>query len=59
MRLSLRITGTGGGVGSRIVWKFNGVTQGNTTPPTLAALKGEPREMPAWSGWFRVDRGAI
>jgi WD40 repeat protein/uncharacterized caspase-like protein len=40
IRLSLRITGTGGGVSSRIVWKVNGVTQGNTTPPALAAVDG-------------------
>jgi uncharacterized caspase-like protein len=40
IRLSLRVTGTGGGVSSRIVWKVNGVTLGNTTPPALAAVDG-------------------
>jgi hypothetical protein len=40
MRLSLRVAGKGGGVGNRIVWKVNGVTQGNTTPHALASLDG-------------------
>lgn len=40
IRLSLRITGRGGGVGKHIIWKVNGVAQGNTTPPALAGLDG-------------------
>ena len=36
VRLSVRITGRGGGVGSRVVWRVNGVTQGN---PALASLE--------------------
>lgn len=40
IRLSLRISGKGGGVGKRIIWKVNGVTQGNTTPSALASSNG-------------------
>ena len=40
IRISLRITGKGGGVGNHVVWKVNGVTQGNTTPPALASADG-------------------
>ena len=38
VRLSLRITGRGGGVGKRIVWRVNGVLQGDPTPAALASL---------------------
>jgi hypothetical protein len=40
IRISLRITGTGGGVGKRIDWKVNGVGQGNPTPAVLASVDG-------------------
>ena len=40
IRLSVRITDRGGGVGNRIVWKVNGVTQGNTSPLALASSNG-------------------
>jgi hypothetical protein len=36
IRISVRVTGRGGGFGTRIVWRVNGVTQGNTTPSALA-----------------------
>lgn len=38
IRLGVRITGTGGGVGPKLVWRVNGVTQGNPAPPELASL---------------------
>jgi hypothetical protein len=38
IKLAVRIVGAGGGIGKRVVWKVNGVTQGNTTPPALAGL---------------------
>jgi WD40 repeat protein len=37
VRLSVRVTGAGGGVGRRIVWRVNGITQGNPTPDVLAS----------------------
>ncbi|MGB8399023.1 caspase family protein [Bradyrhizobium sp.] len=40
IRISVRITGTGGGVGSRIDWKVNRVGQGNPTPAALASVDG-------------------
>jgi WD40 repeat protein len=40
IRISLRITGTGGGVGNRIDWKVNGVGQGDPTPPALSSMEG-------------------
>jgi Caspase domain/WD domain, G-beta repeat len=40
IRLAVRITGRGGGVGPRVVWRVNGVTQGNTTPSALAEIEG-------------------
>jgi hypothetical protein len=38
IRISVRLTGTGGGVGNHILWRVNGVTQGNPTPSALTAL---------------------
>jgi uncharacterized caspase-like protein len=37
VRLAVRITDVGGGIGKMVVWRVNGVTQGNPMPPQLAA----------------------
>jgi WD40 repeat protein len=35
VRLNVRVTGQGGGIGKRIVWRVNGVSQGSSTPSVL------------------------
>jgi hypothetical protein len=35
VRLSIRITDTGGGIGPKVVWRVNGRTQGDLTGPAL------------------------
>jgi hypothetical protein len=40
IRISVRLTGNGGGVGNHILWRVNGVTQGNPKPFGLTALDG-------------------
>ena len=63
VRVSVRVTGRGGGVGKRIVWRVNGVTQGTTTPAVLATSEAplasvvisETLKLVARSG--KCDRG--
>lgn len=39
LRLGVRITGRGGGVGEKLVWRVNGIAQGDPRPDKLAGLK--------------------
>ncbi len=55
VRLAVRITDVGGGIGKMVVWRVNGVTQGNPMPPQLAATP--PPDTAVITQTLRVDPG--
>jgi WD40 repeat protein len=60
VRITVRLTDTGGGIGSRIVWRVNGKTSGNLTPDELVGA-GTPSAGRALilTETFRVDPGQL
>ena len=63
VRLSIRVTGKGGGIGKRILWRVNGVAQGNSTPSVLVPVASPlasvviTRDFEAPSGSSKLHRG--
>jgi len=45
LRLAARLSDTGGGIGSKVIWRVNGKTQGATTAPGLGASPAPGRYM--------------
>jgi WD40 repeat protein len=60
VRITVRITDTGGGIGSRIVWRVNGKTSGNLVPDELrvAGAPSAGRAVTVTES-FRVDPGQV
>jgi WD40 repeat protein len=60
VRITVRLTDTGGGIGSRIVWRVNGKTSGNVAPDELkvAATPLAGRAV-TLTETFRVDPGQV
>src|SRR5262249_27470565 len=56
VRLSVRITDTGGGIGSKVVWRVNGKTQGELTAADLQGRANPGRTVVMTQG-LRVDPG--
>jgi WD40 repeat protein len=56
VRLSVRITDAGGGIGSKVVWRVNGKTQGDLTTANLRGPPNPGRPVVMTQG-LRVDAG--
>ena len=60
VRITVRLTDTGGGIGSRIVWRVNGKTSGNIAPDELkAAGTSSVSSAVTLTEAFRLDPGQV
>lgn len=57
VRLAVRIIDTGGGIGSRVVWRVNGQTQGRVEPEELKGAQAPTLNAFTLAETFRIDLG--
>ena len=57
VRLTLRLVGTGGGIGRKLIWRVNGLTQGDPTPPELEGLADDVLASATVTQTLQVDPG--
>ena len=55
--LAVNIKSGGGGIGEKLIWRVNGVTQGNPTPPELKGLTNDPSANATVTETLIVDPG--
>ena len=55
--LTVNIKSGGGGIGEKLIWRVNGITQGNPTPPELKGLANDPFAKATVTETLKVDPG--
>ena len=55
--LTVNIKSGGGGIGEKLIWRVNGITQGNPTPPELKGLANGPFAEATVTETLKVDPG--
>ena len=55
--LTVNIKSGGAGIGEKLIWRVNGVTQGNPTPPELKGLANDPFASATVTETLTVDPG--
>ena len=55
IKLAVRIVDEGGGIGSRVVWRVNGQTQGRTEPVELKGAQAPSQSAFTLTETFRID----
>src|SRR5262249_55764474 len=57
IKLAVRITGAGGGIGARVAWRVNGKTQGRVEPEELKGKQSQALGAATLTETFRIDPG--